>query len=180
MKYELGSNSSSDILVSDISTWDDEKCSAKLVESVVASEIVALLWILENKSLDQLKRTSMQEALLLACTAGLLSHVYAFLDFGFSADFMSETEETPISSAAAFGNDAIVSCLANRGVKLNTKPSVFSEEIRLIVKNCSSLTTADLIPCLDPSGELQLSGRVLQVARELGRHDVLEQIKEAW
>lgn len=172
LDYELGSNDFNRAMSLDLSELSAECVVDVICDCVCAGEVVLFYLLLSTPLVQQVEKTKLHEAFLYACTGGEICYVRALLDFGLDPNFSNQADETPLSSAAAWGHDGIVEFLQRHGAKLRSENISGNEELVLLISNCSVSTVSDFLVDTGLFRSEAQKNAVSKLAVELGRNDV--------
>lgn len=143
--YEIGSNDFNRAGSINLSELSSERVVALICDCVCDGEVMLFYLLLDTLLMQRVEKAKLHEAFLYACTGGQICHVRGLLDFGLDPNLSNQADETPLSSAAAWGHDGVVSYLQWSGAELRNESISGNEELILLISNCSALTVSDFL-----------------------------------
>jgi len=177
--YSIGSNKVADCFGEVDSILDEKTLLNVIDECVLSSEIVFFHFLLQSEFSMGIPKHRFYGSFLLACTTGQLAHVKAFLQFGIDPNCVSCTDETGISSSAAWGNDAVILELINSGAMLRNFELDANEELSLIFRNCSPDTIRELLSIFKKEFSVHSFATIVDFANSAGRVDVADYLRKS-
>ncbi|TQV65790.1 ankyrin repeat domain-containing protein [Aliiroseovarius halocynthiae] len=173
MEYEIGSNNYAAVGAVDLSRYTLDEVLNFLSDCVCSGEVLLFFRLLDLPLIKRADFDDLGESFLYACTGGNRCHVLALLEKGMDPNYVSRSGETPVSSAAAWGNDSIVSLLFERGAIFRYSSINQNEELRLLLSNCAPETVMEVLSTSGFTSDRVVESSIAELASEIGRKDLV-------